>query len=238
MNFMNKLFHVAFLLMIFSATGQPLFAQVKCYRISFDTPKTDWRDTSCVACTSDPAIIAEVNNQLSKHISAREKHINGAIAGGNALVNKNGPHNFLWHFKLNEWTLADFSMEVCDGRPHSDIDLDTTYWLNTVGRFCPWGSRIAEETEATNIRDITGGYMDIAIYPNPASEYISLVSAVSINGQLQIYDMTGRLVLQQAVILPANGTIVTDVHTLTPGIYMLTIHDGRHTMQQRISMIR
>ena len=145
-----------------------------------------WKDTSCVAFTSDPAVIADVNGQLSMPFGDRTRIINGEIAGGSAGINKNGPHEFLWHFVMNKWTLTDFSPEVCDGRAHTDVDGDTAYFFNNVGRYCPWTSRVAEELDALNIQDTKHGSAYVAIYPNPVKDETNIVSEVDLNGTMEL----------------------------------------------------
>lgn len=222
-----------FLFVTISAT-----AQVKCYRFYLDNQSPDWRDTSCVACTSDPDVIADVINQLNKPRLERNRHINGAIVAGNASVNKNGSHSFLWHFKVNDWALADFSMEVCDGRPYSDVDLDTAYWLNTVQAFCPWSSTVAEELTTVDIRNIQGELAGMAIYPNPAVNHFNLVTTAAFSGQAYIYTINGSKVYSTQLNLEKGGTMPIDVSQLPSGIYILTLYDGQHTMQQKLSVIR
>lgn len=214
------------------------YAQVKCYRFSLVLQGTDWRDTSCVACTSDPDVIADVNNQLSKQFADRNKHINGAIAAGNASVNKNAHYNFLWHFKVNEWSLRELSMEVCDGRPYSDVDLDTAYWLNTIGFFCPWTSIVAEEIAAAHLRDVEGNHINVTLYPNPAGDHISLVSATKLDGRLEIYDLTGNRVHSIQIHLPAGATFTSDISHLPGGLYIVRMTDGPNTIQQKLSITR
>jgi hypothetical protein len=36
--------------------------------------------------------------------------------------------------------VADMAIELCDGRP-SMVQSDLSYWIGTVGQFCPWGAR-------------------------------------------------------------------------------------------------
>ncbi|HEY9176462.1 MAG TPA: T9SS type A sorting domain-containing protein [Flavipsychrobacter sp.] len=213
-------------------------AQVKCYRFYLDNQSPDWRDTSCVACTSDPAVIADVTNQLNKPRLERNRHINGTIVAGNALVNKNASHSFLWHFKVNEWALSDFSMEVCDGRPYSDVDADTAYWLNTVRAFCPWLSMVAEELTTANIRNIQGELTGMAIYPNPAVDHFNLVVTIGFSGQADIYTVNGSNVYSRQLNLEKGGTVSIDVGHLPSGIYILTLHNGEQTMQQKLSIVR
>jgi hypothetical protein len=39
--------------------------------------------------------------------------------------------------------MAEVTIELCDGRP-SDLENNLVYWMDTVGRFCPWSARLVE----------------------------------------------------------------------------------------------
>lgn len=60
---------------------------------------------------------------------------NGVLAYGDGGVN--APHG--WH--MVDTALADMTIEVCDGTA-SMVDADVTYWVETVGRFCPWSATV------------------------------------------------------------------------------------------------
>ncbi len=48
-----------------------------------------------------------------------------------------------WHIDSEDIHMAEITIEVCDGLPsHVEDSLD--YWLNTVGRFCPWSAELIE----------------------------------------------------------------------------------------------
>jgi aldose sugar dehydrogenase len=51
-----------------------------------------------------------------------------------------------WHVDPQNVSFADFAIEVCDGLP-SDIEANKTYWLETIGGFCPWSAVV------TNVDD-------------------------------------------------------------------------------------
>ena len=108
-----------------------------------DTP-ADWRDSSFIIATSNPQVISQALTQLNLPIPQR-KIINGAIRRGNAGYNKNATHAFQWHFKESDWHFTDFSIEIYDGRPYSDLDLQIDYWIDTVKRFSPWNSYVKKE---------------------------------------------------------------------------------------------
>lgn len=93
-----------------------------------------------VAKTSDPDVIAKVEQELSLPFEERSMHINGPITRDNPGYNS----NWSWHFVENRWDLVEISAEVCDGRP-SFVEEELDYWVDTVGRFCPWGARVERE---------------------------------------------------------------------------------------------
>lgn len=104
------------------------------------THESDDINYSIVAKTSNPDVIAKVEQELSKPFDQRTMHINGPIERGNPGYNS----NWSWHFTEDQWDLAEISVEVCDGRP-SFVEEDLDYWINQVGRFCPYGSRVVGE---------------------------------------------------------------------------------------------
>lgn len=69
--------------------------------------------------------------------ASTQKIVNGALLPGDGGYNA----PWSWHMDPENVDLADFTIEVCDGRP-SMVEADLDMWLNTVGRFCPWSSRI------------------------------------------------------------------------------------------------
>ena len=65
----------------------------------------------------------------------------------------------------------------------------------------------------------------LRIYPNPASNIITISSASEIE-QLQIFDIVGRLVHSQT---PENKEVVFDTGILAKGVYLVRalLRDGR-----------
>lgn len=46
-----------------------------------------------------------------------------------------------WHLDPSRTGFADVTIELCDGCPdHIENDLD--YWIDTVGQYCPWTTRV------------------------------------------------------------------------------------------------
>lgn len=97
-------------------------------------------DYSIVARTSDPDVIAKVEEELERPTEERRLHIHGDIERGD------GGHNtgWSWHFVPGEWDLVEISAEVCDGTPQM-VENDLDYWVDQIGYFCPWSSRVFSE---------------------------------------------------------------------------------------------
>src|SRR4030088_2680953 len=122
-----------------SSAGPPLPAEHKfLFGMRFDS--TGAQDV--IAVTSEPEVISKATQELEKPVSQHALFISGAIDRGNS-----GNRNWNWHFKLNEWDLVEGSTEVCDGRP-SYVEQSIDYWVDTVQRFCPWGSFVKQEITA------------------------------------------------------------------------------------------
>ncbi len=136
------------LLLTVACSDDPVGPSLHYYEIGFTNEGMDsahnWQDTSFVVATADTQLINSITAQLALPVAQR-KIVNGALAPGNGGYNSNGPHDFKWHFKEDDWQLADLSAEALDGRPYSDVDLHYTYWMDTVKRFAPWHSYIKRE---------------------------------------------------------------------------------------------
>lgn len=136
-----KIFLFLFLVAVSVSCTNTSSSRLQYYETGVKNKPADWRDSSFVVATADPQLIAEIEAQLKLPVSQR-KMLTGALLPGNGGYNKNGTHEFKWHYKEDDWGFAEISMELCDGRPYSDVDLNPDYWLNTVKRFCPWNSYI------------------------------------------------------------------------------------------------
>lgn len=112
-------FFPTLLLLIWSAGS--LSAQMRFFQAGIRHETENWLDSSFVVAASDPALLAEIDLELSKPIDER-RHINGPIQAGHGGFNHNADYWFAWHHTPNAWGLADFSIELCDGRPYTDVE--------------------------------------------------------------------------------------------------------------------
>ncbi len=63
---------------------------------------------------------------------------NGVLHEGQGQADHNAP--WIWHLDPIDIEMAEFTIEVCDGRPSLVDSLIEDYL--TVGRFCPWGAEL------------------------------------------------------------------------------------------------
>ena len=84
---------------------------------------------------TDPDSIAKAQAELEGGAEAGVPI--GELAPGDGGVNKG--HD--WH--VVDLEVADFTMELCDGTARM-VDRDTTYWVDTVGFFCPWSGEVVK----------------------------------------------------------------------------------------------
>jgi hypothetical protein len=117
------------------------------YEVGFKNPRTEWRDTSFIVATSDPQMIQAAEAQLVLPVAERQI-VFGKLQAGNGGYNRNGSHLFKWHFKEDEWSFVDVTVEIYDGRSYSDVDSDTAYWLNTMTRYGSWDSYLRRKVVA------------------------------------------------------------------------------------------
>jgi hypothetical protein len=84
---------------------------------------------------TNPTVIAQLDAALA---SGRVGVLGGELLRGNGGFN--APHQ--WHIDPATVYVADLAMEVCDGRPFSEVGSDIDYWVDVLGTYCPWGARV------------------------------------------------------------------------------------------------
>ena len=132
------------LLLFASSCRKDRHHRLRYYEVGINGSPADWRDSSFIVATADPELIDSINAQLERPVQARQI-LFGKLVHGSGGYNRNAARVFGWHFKEDSWSLVDVSVEIYDGRPYSDVDLNQAYWHDTLKSFSPWGSYIKRE---------------------------------------------------------------------------------------------
>ena len=188
-----------------------------------------WQDTAFVAATNDPEVIDSMLANLSRPLPER-KFINGPIADGNGGHNHNAGYWFKWHFVPNEWTLVENAIEVCDGCPYSDLDIDTDYWVNTIGQFCPWSGQPLKEVSAPTDLAVIGTPVTVRIFPNPAVNSLYIDHDYYGDATITLLNAMGQRVFYQEHFV---GKML-NVRPYEAGMYWLHITLGKETFMVRV----
>lgn len=88
----------------------------------------------------EPAQISAATQALA---SGRVGVISGTLATGDGGFNE--PYG--WHMVPQSVHFPDLAIEVCDGRPNSDVEGNLAYWLDNIGQYCPWGARVIRRVD-------------------------------------------------------------------------------------------
>jgi hypothetical protein len=81
---------------------------------------------------------AQTVQQLTDNYNGKNSmHVTGNVVRGDGGFNQ--PYS--WHLEPASVRMADISIEVCDGRP-SYVQENLDEWLDTVGNYCPWASKV------------------------------------------------------------------------------------------------
>jgi hypothetical protein len=129
---------------------------------------------------------------------------------------------------LNEWTEIDltslgFADQLIFSLNSSDIG---AFGINTPAYFCMDNITLLDLADSQeNIDDIS-----VNVYPNPASEWIIIDMETQEQGDLSIYDNSGRMVLRYSNYTPNTAAAIS---SLDPGQYVINL-----MMKDNMSIVR
>jgi PQQ-dependent dehydrogenase (s-GDH family) len=87
--------------------------------------------------------------------------------------------------------------------------------------------------------NFTGGEKTITVFPNPVTEKTTILITADANetAQLKLFDNTGRIILQQTVLLvPGKNNIELSLAALPPGIYYADINGV--TISEKVKIVK
>lgn len=103
------------------------------FRLRGDDSSQDFRIRS-----SSAAFVDTARAELTLPESSRRLAPAGSVRRGD------GSHNAPWSWHLTSETLSQVHAEACDGRS-SEVEADLDYWVDRLGRFCPWTAYVLRE---------------------------------------------------------------------------------------------
>ena len=89
-------------------------------------------------------------------------------------------------------------------------------------------------TSTTGIKQVTGSNEQVAVYPNPSNGSFVIEPSSNTKQTMQVYDVTGKLVLSQTII----GKTTIDAGTLNEGIYNISLHSNEGIINKRVVIVR
>lgn len=136
---------------------------------------------------------------------------------------------------------CDFGANVVNGPVDFDVDANTDYVIrvysnNEFGAGGDFGLCLSAvlSTAVKEVRTQTW-----SVFPNPNNGRFQISNAGdAVNGTVELFDATGRLVVAERMVLPAGGVHTLDqTGRLAPGTYSVRITNGDTRTEQRI-MVR
>ena len=129
---------------------------------------------------------------------------------------------------VNEWTTIDLmSLGQVDSLSFTLSSSDVgAFGMNTPAYFC-LDNLVTGYIFGANEKLINA---DFSIFPNPATQYLSIDWKEFLNAKAFIFSATGQLVLQSPL---AYGLQTIDVNALPPGLYFLKIQTDEGWVSQR-----
>lgn len=140
-------------------------------------------------------------------------------------------------------TYANYTMITVDISAYTDGAVHTL----VVGGSEDGGSNILFDTFSlsvdgnvfTGINDVLNHEVDMVVYPNPASNQLTIQFNADMNGEatVRIYDINGRLVSTQLLNDISNKTFNMDVNSYATGMYTVEVINGSNQLRRSVSVI-
>ncbi len=114
----------------------------------------------------------------------------------------------------------------------NELDINNvtnSLYAGTYGRGL-WASPLVEGTAGVN--EVISEN-SVSIYPNPASSLVTIGLPKSLNAEIRIFDVTGKLVIYQAQALVNNNHNV-NISSLTSGVYFVRINSEEGTATKKL----
>ncbi len=115
--------------------------------------------------------------------------------------------------------------------PEQSENVDITYTYTDNNGCSNFATDVIKVIDCTGIEDAEGNF--IAVYPNPAKDYVTLQSSISLrNAVIEVMDATGRIVAVAVEITTENSAQIK-ISDLAAGVYQVVVKKGNeiHTVK-------
>ncbi len=120
------------------------------YGWHFSPKNTSMAERTVEVCDGRPSYVEENTGEFVDNVgfatTGRRPPI-GTILRGPGRAGHNAPYG--WHFSPKNTSMAERTVEVCDGRP-SYVEENTGEFVDNVGYYCPWSAHLVK------LRNYTG----------------------------------------------------------------------------------
>ena len=136
----------------------------------------------------------------------------------------NGGHKTPAHKEVLEYDRNDNLKSYITYSVYNQAD---NIWLQDYGDLVCHLTYELHEWQEDNKKQQKKSFFDILPYPNPASQDITIDLGDWIFDKIEIYDLSGRLVLLHTTTVPVFSHKTIDISRLAAGTYVVKVHTGQ-----------
>lgn len=171
------------------------------------------------SCTSDPVLVSAnvVKSDFSTSISGLSVNFTDLSVGATSWA----------------WDFGDVTTSTDQNPTHAYSQSGEYEVVLTINDECAISYTITVEDSETGIIDL--GSMEVSMFPNPASEEVTLVFSAELttNGRVQLFSIEGKL-LKEVVIGKGMGKVVISVAEIQPQLTYLKLLVGSSELTQKL----
>jgi hypothetical protein len=125
--------------------------------------------------------------------------------------------------------LGNISYDMVDGSggPGAEITFDLTS-AKKQGIACD------NDNTVLGLRKVLAENNELQVYPNPANNTVTVSAESDKNFSVQVFDLTGRLLIQQS---SRKEQLTIPVENLPNGLYLLKISSGNEMLTKKLSIL-
>lgn len=93
----------------------------------------------------------------------------------------------------------------------------------------------------TSVEKPTNPLNDIAIYPNPAKEFVKVrveIPNVAGKATFELYDITGRKLISKEMVVEQSVPVELSLSEIRPGIYLLKVTLERDNLNRIVKFVK